>query len=184
MALYNPSTGKWYEYTEPTEDSYDSSYNLIRGTGGKLTEVASPSNAGNTAQMVDPNSRDAYGLAATLLRSQFSEWQSIYKPIELKALSNLSFNNPEVLSKAVSEAETMAAGSSGAMRGVIDRQNAALGITPTEGQKATINRVLDLDRAAAVAAARNEARTAVREQDEQILLGTMPNYNIAKGVST
>jgi hypothetical protein len=44
--------------------------------------------------------------------------------------------------------------------------------------------MVNLNTAENVASASNQARENVRIQDEQILLGSLPNYNIQKGTST
>lgn len=120
-------------------------------------------------------------MAAVLLSSQFNEWQRQYMPIELKAMQGISFNNPEVLPRALSEATDIATRQSDAMEGIAERQNAALGVAPTPQQEQVSERILDLSRAANVASARNQARANVRTIDESILLGTAPNPNIIGG---
>lgn len=142
--------------------------------GTVLSELQAPEVA------VPPEPTTAAGMTAKLLRSQFAEWQKAYQPIELGAIQQLSFNSPSVLSDATNAARTMAEGYSGAMAGVLDRQTRALGAAPTTGQKTTSDRILNLDRAAAIAGAENAARANVRTQDSQILLGAAPNPNIAK----
>uniref|UniRef100_A0A6M3ID94 Uncharacterized protein n=1 Tax=viral metagenome TaxID=1070528 RepID=A0A6M3ID94_9ZZZZ len=122
----------------------------------------------------------AASITAGLLRSQFDEWQKTFMPIELNAMNQISFNNPEILTKAVDEARDMATGSFKSLRGTLDRQNASMGITPTEQQKAVSKRLMNLNEASSIAGAENYARGAVRERDQQILLGTAPNPNIAK----
>lgn len=120
--------------------------------------------------------------AAGLLRAQFEDWQATYKPIELAAINQISFNNPEVLPKAVSVARESATGYSNAMSGILGRQTRSLGQQPTGEQKTTSDRILNLNRAAMIAGAENTARSNVRTQDEQILLGAAPNPNIQKAM--
>jgi hypothetical protein len=130
---------------------------------------ANAATANAAAEAVNPTT--AAGMTAKLLRSQFSEWQKTYQ--------QLSFNNPSVLTNATGAARTMAEGYSSSMTGLLDRQTRSLGVAPTTGQKTTSERVLNLDRAAAIAGAENAARSNVRTQDSQILLGTAPNPSIA-----
>jgi len=120
--------------------------------------------------------------AAGLLRAQFEDWQATYKPIELAAINQISFNNPEVLPKALSVARESAAGYSDSMSGILGRQTRSLGQQPTGEQKTTSDRILNLNRAAMIAGAENTARSNVRTQDEQILLGAAPNPNIQKAM--
>lgn len=131
--------------------------------------------------MVNPANNDPHALASQLLRAQFDEWVNSFKPIELNAMKQVSFNNPSVLPKAIEKATSAATGQADTMRGVLDRSNTSMGIVPTAGQERASTRILNLDRATAVAGAANKARENVRMQDEQILLGGVPNMNIVKG---
>jgi hypothetical protein len=131
--------------------------------------------------LVNPNLGDANVTASKLLRAQFDEWSKSFKPIELSAMNQLSFNNPNVLPEAIAKAKTAAVGQADTMRGVLSRSNSALGVAPTSQQAMVSNRILDLDRSRAVAGAENRARENVRTQDEQILLGGVPNMNVVKG---
>jgi hypothetical protein len=147
--------------------------------GGAIASgVAAGAGAGNTSGATTDST--ASNKAATLLRSQFEDWKKTYKPIELAAINQLSFNNPEVLPRALSEARAGAEGYSDKTSGILGRQIRALGQRPTEGQAQTTGRMLNLDRAAMIAGAENTARENVRTQDETILLGTSPNPNIVK----
>lgn len=130
--------------------------------------------------LVNPNGRNANVIASQLLRAQFDEWSKSFKPIELNAMNQLSFNNPKILPEAVSKATSAATGQAGTMRGVLDRSNAAMGIAPTNQQARVSDRILNLDRSTAVAGAANKARGNVRTQDEMILLGGTPNMNVVK----
>ena len=132
--------------------------------------------------LVDPNSpgASASSIAATLLRAQFTDWQKTFQPIELSAIKRLSFNNPDVLPEAVNTAKETTANTYGAMRGALDRQNAALGVIPTEQQTRVGKRLINLNETASIAGAANTARDLVRTQDEQIILGASPNPNILK----
>jgi hypothetical protein len=135
-----------------------------------------------TPTLIDPNQGSAQDIAAQLLRAQFDEWQSTFQPIELAAMQQLSFNNPAVLDTAVNKAGGAATMAADTMQGVASRQNRALGIQPTQQQAATTNRILDINKATSVAGAENTARANVRAQDELILMGQMPNPNIASTV--
>ena len=53
---------------------------------------------------VPDDSHKAANLTAELLRSQFADWQKLFKPIEMNAMQELSFNNPSVLTNAVDKA--------------------------------------------------------------------------------
>ena len=128
---------------------------------------------------VDPNA-DPQQTAAELLRAQFENWQSFFKPIELRAMQQLSFVNPSVLPTALSEAEASATGAAGAMEGILGRQNRAMGIEPTSQQAGTTRRMMDLNKALSIAGAKNQARQNVRSQDEMILYGSSPNPNILR----
>jgi len=122
----------------------------------------------------------AYDLTAKLLKEQFEDWQNTFAPIELQALNQVSLNNSSILPTALDEARKGAEGSYDATSGVLERQNRALGIAPTSQQAATTKRILNVNQGAATAGAENRARANVRSMDEQILMGTTPNPNIAK----
>ena len=146
-------------------------------------DVEAPANAPkNVGGMIDPTSSggSAHNLAAQLLQAQFQSWQKTFQPIELAAMNQLSFNNPRVLSDAVQKANVSAQGMAGATEGIANRQNAEMGLQPTAGQQKATGRILNLNRAAMVAGAENQARSNIATQDQQILLGTAPNPNVVK----
>ena len=148
-----------------------------------VTPVPFDTKGGN---LVDPDmsSQSAAGMAATILRAQFQDWQTTFMPIELNAMQQLSFNNPEVLTKATDKAKETATGAYGAMRGVLDRQNFSQGILPTPQQANVSKRLMDLNKAAATAGAENKAREDVRANDSAVILGTAPNPEIVKTLSS
>lgn len=143
--------------------------------------VGGTGSTNNNSLIVDPTNQDPHALAAKLLNAQFQEWQQTFEPIELQAMQEVSFNNPAVLPAAVQQASQAATGASGAMAGVLQRENRALGVTQTPQQQQTQGRILNLSQAQAQAGAENLARANVRTQDEQLLLGEAPNLNIVKG---
>jgi hypothetical protein len=128
--------------------------------------------------IIDPTQTSASALLSQILRGQFDEWRSTFKPIELSAINELSFNNPRVLTDAVSDAEGATTNAFKTLQGTLSRENASLGITPTQEQAASSGRMLSLSQAAATAGAKNTARKNVRAQDESILLGTSPGLKI------
>jgi hypothetical protein len=158
----------WYDYlrehppvTTPTED----------GTSGDV----STNPVTNWGQ---PKSDNPHKMAAELLSAQFAEWESLFKPIELAALQNVSQVNPQVLTNSVNEARETAIDTSNATEGILNRRLAAFGVTPTEQQKSTMKRITDIDRSLNIASAENQARTLQRTLDNSILMGSSPNPNI------
>jgi hypothetical protein len=179
--MYDPSTGKWYNVTPggntgPPDES---------GTPGyvppSVTPVDAPAGASGVSNFVDPTSSDPRAIAAQLLAVQFGDWQKTFMPIELAAMNQMSTNNPNILPEAVNKAKATASGQSAAVGGILDRQNAAMGTAPTPQQKAVMSREINLNQAANVAGAENVARSNVRQQDQQLLLGAAPNPNIVRG---
>lgn len=182
MAMYDPATGKWYNYTPgsygPNDDSGNAPY-----TPPSLAQVDAPSDTpANITDWVDPTGGDPQALAAQLLRAQFADWEKSFQPIELNAMKQLSFNNPGVVDEAVNKASSSVVGQFNTMRGALGRGNAALGVAPTTQQKTVSDRILNLNQATSVANAENTVRANIRAQDEQLLLGATPNRNIVKGV--
>jgi hypothetical protein len=186
--LYDPSTKSWYNY-DPGKESTDEQGNPIAAVPSLTRQSTgvpdNPPQIGThtpTTYITNPGS-DPGSLAATILAAQFSNWQSQFQPVELAAMDELSFNNPNVLPTAVNKARTAAEGSYQGMSGVLERQNRSMGIQATPEQSAASGRLINLSQASAVAGAENTARANVRTQDEQILLGSSPNPNVAKPVS-
>jgi hypothetical protein len=156
-------------------DSEKSAENAKALTAAQLAKV----NAEYAAKgMVNPNQSNPSKVGAQLLRAQFNEWVKEFQPIELSAMREISFNNPEVLPRAVEKATSAATGQIDTMRGVLSRSNAAMGVEPTAQQAQVSSRILNLDRATTIADAANRARENVRTQDEQMLLGSVPNPNV------
>lgn len=179
MALYDPSTGQWYSYTPSTGPDYDYTGALVdNGTPSSLSAVTAPAGMSG-ANLVDPTNQDADSIASSLLNAQYGEWESTFKPIEESLMNQLSFNNPSVLTDAVTKADQASTQASGQMSGILERQNAAMGINPTADQSAVMSRMLNLNTAANTATAENQARANVKSQDMQILMGSIPNYQVA-----
>lgn len=136
-------------------------------------------NATYAAQgLVNPNDGDANNIAASLVRSQYANWEKNFKPIELQALQQSSLNNPNVLSDAVDEATVRATSLSDNLAGVERRQLSGLGVAPTEQQSAVSSRVRNLNRAGIMASAQNNARSNVAATDEMIALGGIPSVAV------
>ncbi len=119
-------------------------------------------------------------VVAQILRAQYEGWKKSFMPIELRALNEVSLNNPEIEARAVNEAERTAIAGADMTKGILGRQTAALGIEATPQQKLVTDRILNLNRATDIAGARNAARANIRSQDEQILMGTAPNPNVVR----
>ena len=113
-------------------------------------------------------------IASQVLAAQWSEWENTFKPIELAALAESSLVNPQVLTDAVNKAGDTAAGAFNAMPGMLARREAGMGIAPTAEQSMVSKRVMNVQGAAAIAGAKNKARSDVALQDEQLLLGATP----------
>ena len=139
----------------------------------------------NTGMMVDPNNPNADSIASALLANQYQEWATTFKPIEQSLMQQLSFNNPSVLTNAIGTATQAATQANKTMGGVLQRQNASVGIAATPQQQAVTGRLLNINSAENMVTAKNAARENVRTQDEQILMGAIPNYQVAsKSMST
>ena len=132
----------------------------------------------------DPVENVAAEETAQLLNEQFTDWQNTFEPVELQALQQVSLNNPAVLPNALQEADANVSGAYGQMPGILSRQNRALGINPTPQQTKSTNRMINVNQSLATAGAENTARAGVRQMDEELLLGSTPNPNIAKGPMT
>jgi len=166
-------------------------YYVDAGTGGIVyydEDPYTPKSQGGAgednpadAAVTTPN---ATQMAAEILRSQYDDRVSTYKPIELAARDQVSFMNPAILPEAVSKAGTLATNQANTSAGIIDRTNRSMGVKPTGEQSQVSSRIMNLSRAAQIASAENTARENVRTQDEQILLGTTPNPNIVKSYNT
>lgn len=135
-------------------------------------------NTNTGAPYVDPGSTDPNAEAAALINAQFAQWQSMFEPIEISAMQQNSMVNPKVLTDALSKAKTGAEEYSDQMAGIVSREDAAMGISPTDQQTATINRVLNIDKSLNVAGAENQARTTQRTLNEEVLTGTVSNPNV------
>ncbi len=132
---------------------------------------------------VDPNRMTPGLIAAQLMRAQFKDWQSLFQPIELQAMQQLSFNNPRILSEQIGEAQGAATNAYRTLEGTLERGNRGLGIIPTAPQAQASQRILNVNRNLAIAGAENQARANVRAEDEAILMGTAPNPNVVRPTS-
>jgi hypothetical protein len=145
-----------------------------------VTPTAVPATTSSVPGTIDPTQTDPHAIASQLLQAQFNEWESTFKPIELAAMKELSWNDPTVLPTALGKARGAAEGSTTTMGGVLNRQLASQGIKQTPQQSAATKRILDLNRAQNIAGAENIARANVATQDLQLLYGQVPNYNIVR----
>lgn len=132
----------------------------------------------------DGGGRDSSGdvafMTGQLLKSQYEDWKKTFMPIELRALKEISINNPSVLPTALDEASGTVKNLFGTMEGVLERQNRSLGLTPTTSQANATKRIMDLGEASTLASAKNATRSNVRQMDDALLMGSVPNPNIAK----
>jgi hypothetical protein len=113
-------------------------------------------------------------IAADVMAAEWAEWENTFKPIELAALQQSSLVNPQVLTDAVSKAQSTAQGTYAAMPGMLQRRQKGMGIAPTAEQTMASNRIMNVEGAQATAGAMNKARADVAAEDEQLLLGSMP----------
>ena len=134
--------------------------------------------------MIPWNTENSDWVNAQLLGEQFADWQNTFEPIELNAIQQLSFNNPSILPGAIKAADTATSGSYKTLSGTLDQTNKAMGEVQTPQQAQATKRMLNLDQAAATAGGENQARANVRQNDEQILLGGLPNRNLVPTVKT
>jgi len=188
--LYDPTTGKWYNYAaNPSNTPTRSNVGWNFMTPESSADPGTPNLAeikGNTPEtpaggqnLVAPEGK-AQDIAAAVLAAQFKDWEDTYKPIELDLLGQSSLNNPGVLTTAVDNASTTANQTYDALSGVQSRRMMAQGVAPNAQQQAVSGRMMSLSRGAAVAGAENAARQQIATQDELIALGTAPNPNIVK----
>lgn len=130
----------------------------------------------------DIASTDADETIANLLKAEFEDWEKTFKPVELNLINEMSSQNPAILTKALDDAQRTVTGSYDSMEDIVNRQNRALGIRPTDQEGAASKRLMDLGEALSVSDAKNTARSNVRQMDEALLMGTTPNPNIVKAV--
>ena len=149
-----------------------------QGDSANNSQRKSSANKNTNPYYVDPNSDDPNNIAAQLIKNQFADWESTFKPIELAAMQQISWDNPQILTNALKRADENAIGSSDAMAGILSRQNASQGIVPTGQQAAATGRILDIDKSLNIASSENRARTTQRQLDDQLLMGAAPNPNI------
>lgn len=156
------------------------------GLGERPSHTPSPVNAvpgspgtwNNGVYTPLQSSSNASDSMAQLIASEFANWESQYKPVELNLLNQTSLNNPDILPESVNRVETTANATADTMQGVQRRQISRLGISTTPQQQQVSDRLMNLNRAATVAGAKNQARQNVATQDELIALGTAPSPNI------
>lgn len=170
---------RWIDGNTSLITAWDGAYGQYYNPDG--TPKAGTPDTLDPTLLADTSGSDPNALASNLLKAQFANWESQFKPIELSAINQVSSVNPSILPAAVDKARGAAEAQSGSLRGVLSRGNASLGIAPTAQQAASTSRVMNLNQAATVAGAENNARSNVRAQDEQIILGSAPNPNILKG---
>ena len=182
QTLYDPSTGQWYTYNSGGSGQNTGGV-VVSGRGGDLTPTLKPLDlsglqTADQAGLVAPTG-SASSMAAKILKAEFANWETQYKPVEQNLLSQTSFNNPEILTDAVNQATTNATGAADAMQGVESRAMASQGVVATPQQAAVNSRLNNLSRAQMVAGAQNTARQSVATQDELIATGSSPNPNPA-----
>jgi hypothetical protein len=145
----------------------------LAGTAGSLIYA-------NNSRPDAPQGNPTSAKTAELLQEQFADWEKTFKPIELQALNQVSLNNSAVLPGALDEAKAGVDSAYSSIPGMLERQNRSLGIEPTAQQNKSTQRMMNVNQGLATAGAENSARSNVRQLDEQILMGSTPNPNIAK----
>lgn len=94
---------------------------------------------------------------------QWNRYNSLFKPIEDRMVSDAAnYDSPEAQAKAAAEAKADVMSNASQSQQQNARQMASLGISPTSGRFAGVDRSTDLSTALAAAGAQNSAREGVK----------------------
>jgi len=194
MMLYDPSTGKWYEYNEPvqngvfTENPGTSAVGPIFGAGGPTpvdtTPVSpiKPIDATQSAPSEAPlklspggNASDNY---ARLTKAQWADYQKRFVPIEDELINSTTYANPQVLTKAIGQGREATNKAFDVAEQTQQRAVGQYGITQDPAQIALRRRMEGLNRSAAVVDAANRIRQRISDRNREITSGAAPSSGI------
>lgn len=102
---------------------------------------------------------------ANWARSDRERYESTFKPVEDQFVEEASnYDSPERQAEAAAEAKADVATAAAASKAQAERSATAMGINPTSGRYAGIDRAADLGTALASASAQNQARQQTRDK--------------------
>lgn len=106
---------------------------------------------------------------AALLRSQYQDWSSRFRPIEDELLD--SYNNPNVLNQSQEQGADLFQRGFTASQGAADRRLASYGLTLTPDQQASRDRQTDLAKGLGQVNAFNSTARDIKDRDTEMLTG-------------
>lgn len=115
-------------------------------------------------------------------RSDRQRYETTFKPVEDQFVQEASnYGSPEKQEEAAAEAKADVQSNAAGARAAADRNAASLGISPTSGRYAGIDRASEMGTALASAGAENTARTAVRDKGLALKADVV---NLGRGLPT
>ncbi|TAM30261.1 MAG: hypothetical protein EPN60_05305 [Nevskiaceae bacterium] len=113
--------------------------------------------------------RFAENVNAAILRSQYANWASTYKPIEDELLA--AYKNPAVKAQATQESMDLFRRGYAATQGATDRRLASYGLTLTPEQQEARTRSSNLQQGLGTVSAFNGTARRIEDRDKQLLTG-------------
>jgi len=144
----------------------------MSGTGVPLASGASYG-AGGNAYGIDPNSKTyANDTFAAVTQDQWSNYVNTFVPIENQLIKYAT--DPTQPAQAMATAQTDVDNSFSQQAGTTQRQNAALGVTPTADETAATTKATGLTKSLAGVQAQNTARDLTVQRQQGILGNPAP----------
>lgn len=113
--------------------------------------------------------RFAENVNAAILRSQYANWASTYKPIEDELLA--AYKNPAIKAQATQDSMELFRRGYAATQGATDRRLASYGLTLTPEQQEARTRSSNLQQGLGTVSAFNGTARRIEDRDKQLLTG-------------
>lgn len=190
MLLYDPDSGRWYEYNEQaTTTSQPVSQNdwaypswMNRGQTTTQQPAVRALTSSQSAPSENPMHLAAGGKAednyAKLTRAQWEDYKRRFVPIEDELINSTSYANPEVLTKAIGQGKEAVNKTFDVSSEMQNRAIGRYGISQDPAQIALRRRMEGLNRSAAIVDAANRIRQRIADRNREITTGAAPSSGI------
>jgi hypothetical protein len=188
MTLYDPSTGKWYEYSnkttvggydEPIFPGGERRYDPWQvNTTQEITPLNETQSAPSEAPLRLAPGGSASGNYANLTKAQWQDYQRRFVPIENELINSTTYANPQVLTKAIGQGREATNQAMDVSEKTQQRAVGQYGITQDPAQLTLRRRMEGLNRSAAVVDAANRIRQRVSDRNREITSGAAPSSGI------
>ena len=124
----------------------------------------------------------AAALSAQLLRGQWEDYKTRFRPVENALMAESTYNNPALRQQAIATGREHVTRSFDNAQAIDDRNLQRLGMKRSAEEQAAASRVGGVERSAAMVDAANRITQRLVDRDREIAAGGIPNAGRAYGL--